>query len=373
MEKNDFIEAIEKLLIDPTMWEYNCHMNFFYLLNSTNSCKVDKHLFKSMILMKLGELKKAEKYLEQCLLENSQNIAANAFLGNIYNKFKKSTLAKEFLSKAANNQEKYILDILGSAISLSRYNNIEESLLKLTEFIKNSEINTTILHVATEYGLVNIINHIINQYIEDINSQDFLGWTALHWAAWLNEFNIIPILIKNGANLDTKGKNNETPLYLAAFKGNNEAVKLLLDNNANIELKTIFGNAPLHMASYNENIEVISIMLNYGADIDIKTDVRHNSPLHVAAWHGKIKSAIYLLNNGCNINAKTVNGCTPLHRAALNGKTSMIKLLIDRGIELNILDKLGRTPLYCAYKNEHWECYNILLKIEKNLSKEMSL
>jgi ankyrin repeat protein len=362
MKKNDPINEIKVLLKDPEMWEYNHHLNFLHLFDIKTLYKTKKLLLKALILMKLGELSKASKYLKKYLLTDSKSIYAEAFLENIYNKCKKTYTNKESLSIFIKHHNMFYLDILGAAIILAKLNHIEESLLKLLDFIKSLKINTTILHIAVEYNISNLINYIIKKYNQDIDLQDYLAWTPLHWAAWLNNSDIISILIKNGANIDAKGKNNETPIYLAAFKGNIEAVKILLDNKANVEIKTILGNAPLHMASYNEHIEVISMMLSHKADIDIRTDVRYNSALHIAAWHGKIKSAVYLLDNGSDINAKTVNGCTPLHRAALNGQKSIIELLITRGVDINTYDELGRTPLYCAYKNKHLDAYNILLK-----------
>jgi ankyrin repeat protein len=311
---------LRRLLPEPEMWEYNGHLAFF------NTCdNYDLDFLKTLLLKKISRSSNALKYTQ------------------IYSDIPDKPLF-----------------CLSLAVQASAAGDIKDSVRLLINVIKSLRINTTPLHIACEYGLLNVATSLVSE-TRDINAQDYLGWTPMHWAAWLNEDQILQLLIKNGASIEARGNHNETPFYLAAFNGHLEASKILLDNNASMSVCNSLSHAPLHLVSYNEHLHIMSLMLSYGANIDIRSGIRYNTPLHVAAWHGKLESAIYLLDNGCDINARMINGCTPLHRAALNGKTGLIVLLLNRGANIDAVDLLGRTPIACARKNKHLEAYKVLL------------
>lgn len=48
----------------------------------------------------------------------------------------------------------------------------------------------------------------------DINKQDVIGWTPLHWAVHQKNLKIVKILLNNGANINLKNKDGSTPLNL---------------------------------------------------------------------------------------------------------------------------------------------------------------
>lgn len=54
----------------------------------------------------------------------------------------------------------------------------------------------------------------------------------MHYAAKNGDLETMEILATNGADVQQKDKNNETPLHLAAFRGNLEAIKFLLRKGA---------------------------------------------------------------------------------------------------------------------------------------------
>lgn len=62
------------------------------------------------------------------------------------------------------------------------------------------------------------------------------GWTALHYAAWVGDVDIIDMLLKKSAQVDAPSPNGTTPLMMAARGGHIHAVKALLDAGADPNL-----------------------------------------------------------------------------------------------------------------------------------------
>jgi len=76
----------------------------------------------------------------------------------------------------------------------------------------------------------------------DPNTQDSNGWTALHYAAELGDFESIKILLDSKAKIDCFSNNKKTPLHFAASHNFSEIVKYILDkaseNNFNLNFFT---------------------------------------------------------------------------------------------------------------------------------------
>lgn len=56
--------------------------------------------------------------------------------------------------------------------------------------------NSTLLHVAAGYSLVDIVKRIVEEGILDVNSVDLFGNTALHYACFQGEKEVVKILLR---------------------------------------------------------------------------------------------------------------------------------------------------------------------------------
>ena len=353
MNHTRILSEIKYSLSDTEMAEYKRQYEFLAFFDSSNSSQYNVSLLKAIMFIKLAKFDKAIEVLKGSLSNDNENNNNKIFLLQTLYSNKSYNYDEEIFYQIFAPTINYKIDFLTSAIFYAMHSAFEESIFFLKEFMRSLSIKSTVLHLAVEYGLVDLASYIINNIQINIEDKDYLGWTPLHWAAWLNRFEILKLLIESKANLEAKDVLNATSFYLAAFNGHIEIVKLLLEFKVDMQVKNLNTNAAIHMASYFEHTNVIGIMLNHGVDINMHTAKRRNTPLHVAAWHGKLKSAQYLLSKGANVNSKQVKGGTPLHRAALNGKLDMVKLLLKAGADINCTDQLNRTPLYCAQKNKH--------------------
>src|SRR5205085_10787619 len=61
----------------------------------------------------------------------------------------------------------------------------------------------------------------------DVNEQDEQGWTALSWAAGNGDLAAVRLLIDNGADVFTVGRDQRTPYMIALAAGHVEIVQLL--------------------------------------------------------------------------------------------------------------------------------------------------
>ncbi|XP_039149394.1 GA-binding protein subunit beta-2-like isoform X1 [Drosophila simulans] len=65
-------------------------------------------------------------------------------------------------------------------------------------------------------------------------ASDWLGMSALHFAAMNNQLEICEILLQGGINMDGKTKVDRTPLHLACYYGHERIVSLLLALKCNV-------------------------------------------------------------------------------------------------------------------------------------------
>ena len=117
----------------------------------------------------------------------------------------------------------------------------------------------------------------------------------------------IKAAIKLGADVNTPGKNYQTPLMLAAAYNNNvESIKYLLDAGADVNGMNPRWETPLWIAArYTNNPEIITILAKAGASLDEKylDYQKHVTSLMIAISDNKnIKVINSLIEIGFNVN-----------------------------------------------------------------------
>jgi hypothetical protein len=86
------------------------------------------------------------------------------------------------------------------------------------------------------------------------------GFTALHWATYEDHANLAAYLIKQGAPVDGRDYDGETPLMLAARLGFPEITELLLKNGADRAQRNRESKTALDLALANGHKEVAEIL-----------------------------------------------------------------------------------------------------------------
>ncbi len=207
------------------------------------------------------------------------------------------------------------------------------------------------------------------------------GQTALIWAAEsYNKLGLIKLLIENDADVNAKTKmakktesfqsvNSElfmgyTALMEAARKGSFEKTRVLVENGADVNVQSYTGMTPLLCASVGRRVKLVQYLLEQGADIHAKTNNGINALMIALLKSPEI--ARLLIDKGVDIHAQSEDGETALSRAVTEGHTEIANELIKRGVDVNIPFREpynnGRSILGAAVYNGLFETAQLLVE-----------
>lgn len=192
------------------------------------------------------------------------------------------------------------------------------------------------LDIAVTDGNIDTVKLLISQGA-DVNVRDIDGNTPLHIAAEFGYINIAKLLIANRAKINIKNNDNETPLHIAAEKGHRNIVKLLLSRRANINVRDNNRNTPLHVAVFTQRIDIAKLLISQGADVNVR-DRDGQTPLHCAASVDRIDIVKLLISNKADVNARDKSGDIP---SDMTADDEIIKLLLPPNAEPPESDSLS--------------------------------
>jgi len=153
-------------------------------------------------------------------------------------------------------------------------------LTKYDEYITESnDLNLQLFRALdNKYGEKEIIRTDINKVKElldsgaDIEYTENYDVTPLMWAVENHNKEAVEFLLDNGAKIDAKDMAGSTSLSRACYKGYRreipEIIKLLIKKGADIETTDNKKLTPLIVASQKNIVPVIKLLLEYGANIN---------------------------------------------------------------------------------------------------------
>ena len=257
---------------------------------------------------------------------------------------------------------------------LSDYKEGPHDVLKVTQPLLEQGVDINVLdenhetplHIASSLGLFEKIRVLLDLGAK-ANLKNIHGQVPLHLISqnqFLNEgnVNVTRLLLQQGTDVNTRDKQQATPLHFASFRGYFEITRALLDHGADVNARNADGQTPLHRVSmsprrrlesgYKEANSLAQLMLVRGADVNAR-DKDLATPLHSASYVSNLETTHVLLDNGANIHAKNVQGQTPLHIVSqgdyyYESEPALVELLLSRGVDVNVRDKDQATPLLLA-------------------------
>jgi uncharacterized protein len=138
----------------------------------------------------------------------------------------------------------------------------------INERVGGFNIDKTDLMVAVENQDVNKVKKIVkNSTIKEINAETPLRNTALNYAIYTGNVEIIEKLLNAGANINVSGE--VTPLQYAAYE-NVEILKMIISRGGKINLVNKYGETALMTAAGCGKSEIVSWLLENGADKHLK-------------------------------------------------------------------------------------------------------
>src|SRR5580698_752821 len=232
---------------------------------------------------------------------------------------------------------------------------------------KSLEVDgTTALMWACYNGDADLVERLLEAGA-DVSVVNDYGASALQVAAVVADPRIIKDLLKAGANPDSANPEGQTALMVVARSGNVESAKLLLDAGATVDAREQWGDqTALMWAASESHPEMIKLLLDHHADVNAHGAIRdwqrrvtaegrpknenHGgfTPLIYAARIGCIECAKALIRGHADLNLPDPDGETALLLSIINMHFDFASYLIAAGADVNRWDFYGQTPLYAA-------------------------
>ena len=222
----------------------------------------------------------------------------------------------------------------------------------------------------------------------DVNQSQADGTTALHWAVYYSDVELVKRLIKQGADAKAKNEFGATPMSQAATAGNADVIQLLLEAGVKADEPGPDDQTPLMVIARTPNVKAAELLLKQGASVNAVEKWRGQTALMWAAAQKQPAMVKLLIEKGAKVNARSlpnnwerqvtaeprmkilpVGGLTPLLYAAREGCTECVAQLIKSGADLNLPDPDGVTPLVMAGLNARWDSMKLLLEAGANPDK----
>lgn len=215
----------------------------------------------------------------------------------------------------------------------------------------------------------------------DPNSLDNEGVPVLCYAAGRNYVELLRSLIKRGAKLDARTKDDQGPLFMACMSGAADAVRELVKNGVSPSSKFMGEEqVPAIVAAASRgHLQVIHELLKGGAWID-ETDSQGHTALHTSCFCGGEQCAVFLVERGANVHLRSRRGALALAWAAHKGHLKTAKALIEKGADCNgeksegpnadIPSDIPLIPLHAAAKAGRVEVLKFLMDCGADIEKK---
>ena len=234
----------------------------------------------------------------------------------------------------------------------------------------------------------------------DVNAAEPDGSTALLWATYKVDHEMVRALLKAGAKANVTNNYGASPLTEAVKLGDLDMVRMLLDAHADVNSPNPDGQTALMLAANVGSLKIAELLISRGATVNTVENYRGQTALMWAAaenhpeivdlllskradvklraksddWGrqmtsepraqfrptGGLTALLYATRSGCHqcvvsllkagadINQPNPDGITPLINALDNRDYDIAMYLLDKGANPSVWDMTGRTPLYVA-------------------------
>lgn len=268
-----------------------------------------------------------------------------------------------------NNNKKKFPDIMES---IMRENNISSSKLLTNE--EKIKINVEFIEaiINKNYDLmiecfskgadINYKTDIKTPFTKNYHIQ---GATPIFYAIKNYDEKIFNFLVRNGADVNVKNKDNETPLLFLVEKSKvydekdymelYKSIELLIEQDADIKILNSYGKGVILYAlegCINYKLkELIEMLIKNGANVN-EIDSLGTTPLMFAAEHCNIGIIELLRDNGAIMDrVNRQNGYDAIDYAIVHNKIEVVKTLLE-------IDKFKfQEPLEKTVENGIWRNY----------------
>ncbi|XP_067951562.1 uncharacterized protein [Watersipora subatra] len=188
--------------------------------------------------------------------------------------------------------------------------------------------------------------------------------TALHYSAYLNQPDIMKLLLERGSNVNAVNEGGYSTLHVAVNNQHLNCVKVLIEHDCDVNIQDTYGDTPLHDAIGKESTEIVRLLMDH-ADVDFSLkNKRGFNALHHAALKGNLFAVEKTLFRAPKmVDVPKDDGFSSLHIASLNGHCSVVQALLKQGhADINLKNRRQQTPLMLACTQANQTIVKILVK-----------
>jgi ankyrin repeat protein len=215
----------------------------------------------------------------------------------------------------------------------------------------------------------------------DINQRTADGTSALHWAVYHGDSDLVTRLLAAGADANARNDYGSTPMSEAAVRGDLQLLRALLAAGADVESPNADGQTALMTVARTSNVEAGELLLAHGANPNAHEQWRDQTALMWAAAQKQPAMVRLLLNHGASVEARSLindftrqvtaeprmqarpaGGFTALLYAARAGCLECAQLLVKAGADPNLDDPDGVSPLLESILNLNFDVAAFLIK-----------
>lgn len=258
----------------------------------------------------------------------------------------------------------------GSLTDLVRSGNREAVLAAITSPDLDVNVAEPDGSTALLWATYNVDHELVRALLKagaKANVTNSFGASPIGEAAKLGDAELARVLLEAGADPDSPNQDGQTALMLASSVGAPRVAELLISHHANVNaVETFRGQTALMWASATNHPEVVEVLVAHGANLNLRAkyedwprqmtsepraQFRHTGGLTAllyAARSGCLGCAVAMVKGGADVNQPNPDGITPLINALDNKAFDMALFLLDKGANPGAWDMTGRTPLYVA-------------------------
>jgi ankyrin repeat protein len=199
------------------------------------------------------------------------------------------------------------------------------------------------------------------------NVTNRFGASPLSEAVKLGDAELARMLLDAGADANSPNQDNQTALMLAASTGSLKIAELLIAKGASVNAVESFrGQTALMWAAAGNFPDIVDLLIAHRANVKLRamhddwprqmtSEPRAQfrptgglTALLYATRSGCYRCAVAIVKAGADVNQPNPDGITPLINALDSRSFDIAMFLLDKGANPATWDMYGRTPIYVA-------------------------
>ena len=234
--------------------------------------------------------------------------------------------------------------------------------------LNNNRDGDRLLHIACQWGDMDILTYLVCEQHCDVNVQNKNGDSPLQVACHKKALDIIKFLLQQRCDTTVQNNRGQSPqtiplnengdllLHIACQWGDVDIVRYLVcEQHCDVNVQNENGDSPLHITCYNKALDIIKFLLQQRCDPRVQNK-RGQSPhtiplnedgdllLHIACQWGDLDIVRYFVYEKCDLYIWNKNGDSPLHIACYNRALDIINFLLQQRGDTKVQNKRGQSP-----------------------------